>query len=166
MKKIILCISLLALSLIANAEKPLAKNIEKPQTKTQQPKLNPLETALDFEKGTKEFWTDFKEEGGLEKFNNWYGIQVAGLTLQRGGDGLISSFILNVNPYSTVTIKQLRATINAYCGLTNADWKNDDMSMEDRYSARASNDRCQTASFDNFVNGRKVWSITLSKVKY
>jgi hypothetical protein len=151
---------LLAISFTASGQKPSAK--EKPVVS----KLNPLELALDFDKGTKEVYTDFKEDGGLDKFNNWYGIQISGLTLQRGADGLVSGLIMNVNPYQTVTIKQLRATINAYCGLTNADWKNTEFESGSRYLAQASSTKCQTASYDNYVNGRGIWSITISKVKY
>jgi hypothetical protein len=40
------------------------------------------------------------------------------------------------------------------------------MGMEDKYLAQASSEKCKSVWFDNYVAGRKIWSISISKKKY
>jgi len=127
--------------------------------------LNPLELAIDFEKGDKQAWTDFEEDGGLNKWSQWYGLPVASLNSQKGKDGLVEFLILGLNPYATVTIKQIRESISLYCGFSPDDWKVRDP-QSDRKTYNASNDKCKTAEFDNWFLGKGIYGIRLGKKKY
>ena len=156
--KISLFIIFLFFSFTVNAQK--SANITPPN------KLNPLELALDFDKGTKTAWTDLGEDGGLNKHHYWYGISINSAENQRGRDGLVSDIMLTLDPYRTPTIKEIKTAINSFCGLTNADWKNDEIGGPDnRYSSEAYSDKCKTVFFTNFILGRGVWTINISKRK-
>ena len=121
-------------------------------------RLNVLEKILDFGQGTKAMFTDFQENGGLNKSNRWYGIAVTNLQLTWGPDGLVKDF--SITPSPATTIKDLRTAINKYCGLSDSAWSRND--VQGRMSAEAKNDKCQ-ADYNNFLYAAGQLNFSLSK---
>jgi hypothetical protein len=121
-------------------------------------RLNQLERVLDFDVGTKPLFTDFQEDGGLNKSSRWYGLNIVQLNLEWGADGKVRNFILQPRPGST--IKEIRAAINRFCGLTDAAWTRNE--IQGRMSAEAKNEKCE-ADYDNFVFGPGQLSLSIKR---
>lgn len=122
--------------------------------------MNPLEQALDFEIGTKAIYTDWADDGGLNRLNSWHGLDLRALELQWGADGH-PKFVAIV-PSQLTSIKEMRSALSKACGIKEDQWDRED--MQGRTTAKAAGTKCR-AEFNNWFRGPGIWNINLYKNK-
>lgn len=124
-------------------------------------KFNMLEKALNPFGGNKELSVDFKESGGLNTLNDWFGVYVLGYTTQSDSQGNVSTVI--VNGERGTPIKKVRSIANAMCGFAESDWKKRDAGLESQMTGEAKNQKCK-AGYDNFVFGKGIISLQIDRL--
>ena len=84
---------------------------------------NAFEAAIDTQNGNKDLWDSFKDNGGLNKVNTLYGLNVTSISASWEGStkkfkgGLMQALA------STTSPKEVRAALSKVCGLEESDWK-------------------------------------------
>ena len=124
------------------------------------PQFNALELALNPFGGTKAMMDDFKDEGGLNRLNSWYGVYVQGYSYSYDGQKNVSRIV--VNGSSSTSMKHLREIASSFCGFSSEEWTRQDFSPSDRVTGKAENDKC-FAMYDNFVNGPGFVSLEIRR---
>jgi hypothetical protein len=95
------------------------KTTPPPQTQIEK---NLLEKAIDIKSGNKKIWDAFKDEGGLNKQNNLYGLSITSLSVtwnsQTGNftGALMQAMNSNTSP------KEVRIALSKVCDLEDSDW--------------------------------------------
>jgi hypothetical protein len=143
------------------AEKALKAKQDKEAWDREFAKLNLLEKAVNPFGGNKPLMTEFKEEGGLNTLNSWFGVYVLAYSTQSDAKGFVS--FINVNGASSTPIKKMRSIANAFCGLEDSEWKKDEFDSGKRMTGEAKNQRCE-ARYDNYVNGQGIVSISIKRL--
>ncbi len=91
--------------------------------------VNLLEAAINPLTGTRRLWESFKDEGGLETLNNFYGVTVTKLTVTLDNER-VQSARLQIS--SAVSPRKLREALGEACRGDERDWRIDN----DRRGAR------------------------------
>ncbi len=105
--------------------------------------------------------TDFKENGGLNNLNNWFGVYILGANTQSDPQGNISLVI--VNGEVGTPIKKMRSIANAMCGFDESEWKKRDDGLDNQMTGSAQNQKCKSR-YDNFVSGKGIISLTIERL--
>ena len=98
---------------VKTASQPIEVKLEK----------NAFEAAIDTQNGNKDLWDSFKDNGGLNKLNDLYGLNVTSISASWEGStkkfkgGLMQALA------STTSPKEVRAALSKVCGLEESDWK-------------------------------------------
>ena len=124
-------------------------------------RLNALEQVLDLSSGTSAMLIDYKDDGGLNKVNSWYGIDVTSFELQRGADGFPEFVSIVPDPYTT-TIKQIRGVLNQICVINEDDWNREE--LQGRLTGKGQGKKCR-GEFNNWFLGQGILQITIYKNK-
>lgn len=100
-----------------------ASNVSDKKGKTQiSAQGNPLlEAAIDPFAGTIEKWSEFKDVGGLNKNNYFYGVPLVGLQVQWHEGKTVRLALMYVS--KSVSPKEIRAALNKACRTKESDWK-------------------------------------------
>jgi len=161
MKK--LSFGLIAVICILAAQVSSAQTTKKQVVPRQQAtsRLNALEQVLDLSSGTSAMLIDYKDDGGLNKVNSWYGIEVTSFELQRGADGFPEFISIVPDPYTT-TIKQIRGVLNQVCGINEDDWNREE--LQGRLTGKGQGKRCR-GEFNNWLLGQGILQIAIYKNK-
>jgi hypothetical protein len=122
--------------------------------------LNALEQALDFQTGTKAQYRDWMDDGHLNKLSFWHGIDLMGVEIQRGSDGLLQFAALV--PFQTSSVKEIKIALGKACGIKADDWDRED--LQGRTTLKAQGTKCR-ADFNNWFRGNGVWGISIYKNK-
>jgi hypothetical protein len=95
------------------------KPIILPQTQIEK---NLLEKAIDVKKGNKKDWDTFKDEGGLNKLNNLYGLNITSLSVTWDNQTGNFTGALMQATNSNTSPKEVRASLSKVCDLEESDW--------------------------------------------
>ncbi len=85
---------------------------------------NVFEEAIDPFTGSREKWSTFKDEGGLNKVSDFYGLPVSSVNVSFKDDTSIKFFLLAVR--KSVAPKDVRAALNVVCKTKETDWTKED----------------------------------------
>ena len=102
-------------SVTSGGEKPIAT--PKPEIEK-----NLLEKSIDIKSGNKKNWDAFKDEGGLNKQNNLYGLSVTSLSVTWNSQTGDFSGALMQAMSSDTSPKDVRIALSKVCGLEESDW--------------------------------------------
>jgi hypothetical protein len=119
-------------------------------------KLNPLERALNPFGGNRTLVNDFRDAGGVNKFSDWFGIDIQGYNVQFDKDGNVVTIALQV-PMETAPL-ELRQVINDLCGFSESEWKKEDKGGF--ISGEANNQKCM--GLYSPAN-RNSWMVTVQR---
>ena len=87
-------------------------------------KKNMLEQALDLNSGTPALWAKFKDEGGLNKVSQYYGLPITELMLTHDNEK-VKTIVLSTP--AGIAPKTVRTALIAACGLKEDLWEFDNL---------------------------------------
>jgi len=85
---------------------------------------NVFEDAIDPFTGSREKWSQFTDNGGLNSQNDFYGMPVQGISVQWTDGKTVRMALMTVS--KSVSPKQIREALNKSCQTAEADWQRQD----------------------------------------
>jgi hypothetical protein len=85
---------------------------------------NLLEDAIDPFTGSREKWSEFTDNGGLNHVNDFYGMSVEGITVQWKDNISLRLAVMNVS--KAMAPKKIREALNRACKTNESDWQKED----------------------------------------
>jgi hypothetical protein len=83
---------------------------------------NAFEDAINFKTGNKKAWDSFKDNGGLNKLNDLYGLSITSISATWNNEtGQFTGALMQADASST-SPKDVRASLSKVCGITEGDW--------------------------------------------
>ncbi len=139
-----------------------SKSEKKESTNNKKPaagKLNPLESALNPFYGTRQLWDDFVEDGGLNKINGWFGVNVDSAQLSFDKANNVKE--ISITTSKQTSVKQIRNSINRLCKFNESDWKKTS-SSENYISGQAENAQCKAVYLPQ---NDQYWTFSVSRIQ-
>ena len=118
--------------------------------------LNPIEKAINPFGGSRSLVADFRDAGGINKFSEWFGLEVQGYRLQFDSQGNVGTVALQI-PADTPPL-EIRQVLNDLCGFSESDWKREDRG--NFISGEANNAKCMGLYSPA---DRSSWMVTLQR---
>ncbi len=125
--------------------------------KAPQRNYTPAEIAISPFGQEKSVMTDFLDDGGIDRNNQWWGLSLQGFNVKYDADNKSKEVLV----YTLNTIKEVRNAGNILCGFKDGDWKRRD-DPDGKVLLDAENNICK-AGMDNFVNGQGVVTLVLTR---
>ncbi len=90
--------------------------------KTSQVENNPLEAAINIKTGNKKLWDSFVDNGGLNKLNDLYGLNITSISATWNNQtGQFTGALMRAS-VSTTSPKEVRASLSKLCSVDDPDW--------------------------------------------